>query len=222
MVNEFDERYFKKINSIDSKYLDFYFRLITNFGHVIIWLSIMLIYSALNIYEIAILFFACLLFGSPVTPLLQYFVNRNRPHQQLDENEITLRTYESSCCSPSAHTERVFFATTILTLIASPWYAFLYIIAFSVAVSRIYLGAHFPTDTIFGAVVGVISSLIILFLISPLTYFVIDAILLVSPYPYKWNILLFFVGFFIGALIVSWKLHVRKEEKLKAHNNNNH
>ena len=219
MVNEFDIKYFNKINSIDSKFFDLYFRFITNFGHVIIWLFVMLVYSAFNLYEIAILFFACLLFGTPVTPILQYLVNRQRPHQQLDENKINLRTYESSYCSPSAHSERVFFATTVLTLIASPWYSLLYIVAISVAISRVYLGAHFPLDTIFGAAVGIISSLLILLLIRPFTFFVIDAILLVSPYAYKWNILLFFIGFFIGALIISWKLHVRKDEKLKIHLN---
>ena len=162
-------------------------------------------------------FFACLLFGAPISPILQHLIDRKRPHQQLGADEIKLRTYESSCCSPSAHSERVFFATTILTLIASPWYALLYIVAISVAISRVYLGAHFPLDTIFGAVVGTISSLIILLLIRPLTFFVIDAILLVSPYVYKWNILLFFVGFFVGALMVSWQLHVKKEAKLKAY-----
>jgi len=220
LVNTFDEKYFCKFNSIESRFWDKYFRLITNFGHVIIWLFLMFVYAAFNMYEIAILFFACLLFGTPVSPILQYLVNRKRPHTQLDEIKCTLRTHESSNCSPSAHTERVFFATTILTMIASPWYAFLYIVAISVAFSRIYLGAHFPFDTIFGAIIGICSAILIRLLISPLTYFVIDAILLVSPYVYKWNILLFFIGFLIGGILVSWKLHVRKEEKLKSFLNN--
>ncbi|MHA1798733.1 MAG: phosphatase PAP2 family protein [Candidatus Helarchaeota archaeon] len=222
MVNAFDEKYFKRINSIDSKFLDKYFRLMTNFGHVIIWIFIMVLYAAFNLYEIAILFFACLLFGSPIVPILQYIIDRQRPHLQLGDDNVNLRTYESSCCSPSAHTERVFFATTALILIISPWYAFLYIAAISVAISRIYLGAHFPLDTILGAIIGVVSSIIIRILITPLTYFVIDAILQVSPYAYKWNILLFFICFFVGALIVSWKLHVKKEKKLKNYLSSSH
>ncbi|NIO44914.1 MAG: phosphatase PAP2 family protein, partial [Candidatus Aenigmarchaeota archaeon] len=65
---------------------------------------------------------------------------------------------------PSGHTERAFSSAVIL----NSFYKILefetafYILAFLVSISRIYLGVHYPIDTLFGALIGIIIGNIIL------------------------------------------------------------
>lgn len=55
---------------------------------------------------------------------------------------------------PSGHTSAAFLFVTLLVLHFGPVFAAAYAWAAAVGLSRVYLGVHFPTDTVVGAVLG--------------------------------------------------------------------
>jgi undecaprenyl-diphosphatase len=55
---------------------------------------------------------------------------------------------------PSGHTSAAFLFVTLLTFHFGPVLVLLYPWAMAVAMSRVYLGVHFPSDTVMGAVLG--------------------------------------------------------------------
>jgi undecaprenyl-diphosphatase len=65
---------------------------------------------------------------------------------------------------PSSHATNIFAAALFLTYYFRRWWPFFYTLAFLVAYSRIYLGVHYPTDTIFGAIVGTLCGLLAVWL----------------------------------------------------------
>lgn len=67
---------------------------------------------------------------------------------------------------PSSHATNMFAAALLLTYYYRRWWPLFYMIAFLVAYSRVYLGVHYPTDTLFGAVVGTLCGLLAVWLIK--------------------------------------------------------
>lgn len=63
---------------------------------------------------------------------------------------------------PSGHTADAFSFATSISLIYPRWYVVIpaYTWAFGVAYSRMYLGVHFPSDVLGGAVLGLVSACI--------------------------------------------------------------
>lgn len=64
---------------------------------------------------------------------------------------------------PSGHTQVTFNVATMLTLIYKKKGAWAYIPAVLVALSRIFLCVHYPTDVLCGAVIGVLSAVVVYF-----------------------------------------------------------
>lgn len=98
---------------------------------------------------------AALVGSTAITFGLKYAVNRPRPfvtYSDINQKDQHVGPYSF----PSGHTSSAFALATSVSLCYPKWYviapAFAW--AFAVGYSRMYLGVHFPTDVLVGAVVG--------------------------------------------------------------------
>jgi membrane-associated phospholipid phosphatase len=93
---------------------------------------------------------------------IKIWVQRPRP-EAVGLNPI-LRTHAHSGWSfPSNHSANNFALARTISVLAPPYAAAAYIFASSVAISRIYVGVHFPSDVLVGGILGwLIASLMLI------------------------------------------------------------
>jgi membrane-associated phospholipid phosphatase len=102
----------------------------------------------------------CAVLG-PVAIGLNYVVKAivRRPRPVL-EGLPPLGGAPSSLSFPSAHATSSFAVATAMTRV-EPWGALAFLLAFALALGRPYLGMHYPSDVLAGAVLGVLLGLIV-------------------------------------------------------------
>jgi membrane-associated phospholipid phosphatase len=100
--------------------------------------------------------FAPIIIELIISESMKSIVNRKRPAESYPDlispySDATGRSF------PSGHTSLVFAAAASLSIQYKRWYVSVpaYTYASMVGYSRIYLGVHYPTDVIAGAIVGV-------------------------------------------------------------------
>ncbi len=100
---------------------------------------------------------AGLVFTYPV----KLIIDRARPYAQIESTRLlTPSEYDSSF--PSGHAEISFLASTIVSRFHPEYGKYLYAFSFVVALSRVYVGVHFPTDVLGGAIIGIMIGLLVL------------------------------------------------------------
>lgn len=96
-----------------------------------------------------------LVINTVITQGLKYAINRERPY---DKYPTIIYPYQvdNDPSFPSGHTSTAFTTATTLSIHFKKWYVVVpaYTWAASVGYARLYLGEHYPTDVVAGAIIG--------------------------------------------------------------------
>ncbi|MCX6299556.1 MAG: phosphatase PAP2 family protein [Bacteroidetes bacterium] len=112
----------------------------------------------INAYQLV----ASLAVNAVATEGFKIIVNRDRPFVTYPSTVFPISTDEKNKSMPSGHTSFSFTTATSVYLMYPKWYVALPAFAWatSVGYSRMYLGLHYPSDVLMGAVVGSSSAII--------------------------------------------------------------
>lgn len=173
-IRQFDSYATRVVTSWPESWRGF-FALVTNLGDPVVTIGIGVVIAVLGFWQTQlrlVLAGAGIWLTLAVGSLLKLSFGRERP---LTEYAANLRIDTFSF--PSGHTSGATVAYGLLAYLAwqllpQPWgyvvAALCVLVIIAVGVSRVYLGAHFPSDVVAGWVLGVVGLLIIVFVVRPL------------------------------------------------------
>ena len=137
MLLKWDIKLFNLINdNLKTPFLDKIMPYFTNIGGAMATFCILVIFSFL------------------IVQFLKQHISRIRPYEALPDVNFDHNFALSDYSFPSGHSATIFCMATMASW-GVPWLAPVFFgIASLVAVSRIYLGLHFPSDVMAGSVIG--------------------------------------------------------------------
>jgi len=163
-VASHDKRIFSLINQqLRCKVLDIVLPKITHLGGALITITSLLVIIAFTKGEIRLWSIEAILslsLSHVVVHIIKKIYRRIRPYNKLEFVNLSsnpLRDYSF----PSGHTTAGFAIAVVFSLHSTVLAMLLLPLAALVAISRIYLGLHYPTDCIIGALLGTVSSMVI-------------------------------------------------------------
>ena len=161
-------------NGLSNPFFDFLMPAITNFGSFIamaIICVLMYIFGGENTRKVALIGLVALLLANVAVYLLKNIVAEPRPFIVLP-NVIQLVSEPESYGFPSGHAASSFAVMMVIGLkyrlnFKGKSYKLLYpLLAFAtlIAFSRVYIGVHYPLDVLFGAIVGILSAVLVIYI----------------------------------------------------------
>ncbi len=161
-------------NGLNNPFFNFLMPAITDFGSLTamaIICVLMYIFGSENTRKVALIGLAALLLANVAVYLLKYIVAEPRPFIVLP-NVIQLVSESEAYGFPSGHSASSFAVMMVIGLkyrlhIKGKTYRLLYpLLAFAslIAFSRVYVGVHYPLDVVFGAIVGILSAVLMIYI----------------------------------------------------------
>lgn len=148
-----------------NRFTDHFFPLVSRIGNAgAIWFvfAFCLGYHRETRYVSFMMFFALAL-AHIISQILKPVIGRPRPFIRFPGRPLLIHTPGGYSC-PSGHSATSFAAATVLFLYDRRLGFVVYCIAFLIAFSRIFVFVHYPSDTILGALLGVLCAIFILYL----------------------------------------------------------
>ncbi|MCX7918491.1 MAG: glycosyltransferase family 39 protein [bacterium] len=221
MFHQLDISLFYWINrQLNHPWLDSVMVYITQFSHfhsiLLIAIFGFLVFGRRYEKTTVILLIIGVVFSDTFGNILKHIFQRIRPEHVLDNVRILVSS-SSSYSFPSNHAVNMATAATMLSIrywkqkkVAIP----AIIVAFLISYSRIYVGVHYPSDILFGWVVGFISAMIVLKLLAGLdwTSRSNEKTLLGIKYSYLLTFILILITLFRLQYIQGGKLDLSAEE----------
>jgi undecaprenyl-diphosphatase len=121
----------------------------------VFWVLLIVYFWMKNEKKMALLLTVSIVVGALFTYPLKYLIGRARPYHEIASTRL-LTPAEADPSFPSGHTEMSFLAATVVSRFHPEYVKYLYTFSFIVALSRIYVGVHFPGDAAAGVIIGII------------------------------------------------------------------
>ncbi len=121
----------------------------------VFWFLVIIYFLLRKERKLALLVTIGIIVGAFLTYPVKFFIDRARPYDQIASARV-LTSPEIDPSFPSGHTEMSFLAATVVSRFHPEYSKYLYAFSFIVALSRIYVGVHFPADVLGGVFIGVI------------------------------------------------------------------
>jgi len=159
-VNEIDRRLFQRIFGWNGKvFLDRLMIVATKSGDGQLYGVVGLLYTLWNglagipfVYAAVVGF----LFELPLYELAKNKIQRPRPFEELGKIKH-LMAPPDKFSFPSGHTAAGFLMIYLLSTVMPQFAPFFFIWAGIIGFSRVYLGLHYPTDVLAGAILGIMT-----------------------------------------------------------------
>ncbi len=183
----FDTGIFLLINGLHHPVADHIFMIVTQLGSAWVTAPLLCGIFALSVprkrlIRFVILGFAGLVMTGAVNTGVKFSVRRLRPaayfkrlervRQESERDQVHIVGPKLRFRSfPSGHTATAFAAATLIAICLGGWFRVSYVVALLVGYSRIYLGAHFPLDVVFGGILGslIMGSLLLTYAAVPVS-----------------------------------------------------
>ena len=160
LLDNIDKDVFHFFNgSISNSFFDVIMPIITNQDLWIIPLVILVGWLIIKggkrgRIAVGILFVAFVLTDVIAAQIIKPFFGRLRPSHAMTESINLLVSKGGKFSFVSNHAANSFCLATILSYFFSKWKIHLYVLAGTIAFSRVYVGVHYPGDIIFGGLFG--------------------------------------------------------------------
>lgn len=109
-------------------------------------------------HQVGIRLASALILSHLLVNLIKRFVRRRRPYQVLDGVSTSTKLLKDASF-PSGHSTAIFCMATVLSSALPSLLLVFYSLAIIVALSRVYLGMHFPSDIMIGAGLGITTAM---------------------------------------------------------------
>ncbi len=127
----------------------------------VFWILLILFLAFGKKREIAILMIITAIISLGVSSILKTEISRERPYQVLDVRQLV--PDEDNTSFPSNH---VLLSTALSTIVFAYYRKYgsaLFVLSGIIALGRVYLGVHYPSDVLGGVIIGAVIGLLVLY-----------------------------------------------------------
>ncbi|MFX0047298.1 MAG: phosphatase PAP2 family protein [Candidatus Hermodarchaeota archaeon] len=225
-LDNWDQKIILKYNGIGGNPITIILKILSFFGKETIWMFLMVFYLFI-LYDPLLFSYitSIFLFGVVIIVPIKKIVDRERPFESLKDIKV-LERKPTSRSFPSWHAYNVVSQGLLLTYLLNSMLIAVLVIIFAaiVSFSRIQLGVHYPSDVIFGFIIGFIGFILAITIVSPMLMRLISFFELITEREIHYQIInplllenIFYIILVLALtiVIVILAIHKRIKEVLK-------